>query len=234
MTYTPIIYDWRLGVQPINQVFYGGGLSDSGGLTLAGAQVSIPAPGGRATMRFEFASLAITADNIDASWTISALRSDRVFRVPLYESVQLVPAADIGLTSGVLWSLGQSWANGLGWASNPAAEVQNSWPAGGVTFTARMGPFGAPGTQVLKIGHVIGFTSGAYDFAHVVMDISYSGGIATVTIDPPLRRALVDGNLMRFRPRMMATCRNAGEVITTFRSGRNIGLGAALFVEALV
>lgn len=230
MTYTPVIYDWRQGVQPINQIFHGGGLSDGGGLTLGGAMVESPNPAGRATLRFEFAKFALEADNLEASWMATAIRAGRVFRIPLYESVQLVPAADLGLTDGITWSNGQLWANGFGWASNPTAEVQNDWPAGGVSFKARMGPVG----QVLKLGHVIGFTVGAYDFAHVVTDIVYNGGVATITIDPPLRRDVVDGDLMKFRPKMLATCRNAAEVVGTFQSGRNMAFGAAVFVEALV
>ncbi|MEB3419887.1 hypothetical protein ACFSDD_10945 [Salipiger marinus] len=233
MPYAPTIYDWRTNCVPLNQVFRAGGQSGDSGLTLGGVRVGNPEPGGRAELRMGFAAFVTEEANIDASWTISRIMNGAVMRVPVHDSVQLVSAAALsGPESGGLpWDNGEPWATGAYWEWNPTAPVTAAAARGATSVSADLGDYG----QVLKIGHVVGFTVGAYDFAHAVMDISYDADdVATITVSPPLRRPLTTDHALKFRPRMLAVCANAASVMTTFVSGRHMTFGDAVFVEALV
>lgn len=231
MTYNPVIYDWRQLCAPINQVFASGGSAGRGRLTLGGVSVSNPEPGGNATLKMDFNPFATEAANIDASWTISRIQSGAIMRVPLFCSVQLVSSAGLGAGVGDLpWSNDELWSNDQGWASTPSAPVAAPAQRGSQTCTVDLSDYG----QILKIGHVIGFNSGKYSFAHIVMDIDYTGGDAEISISPPLRRALTTDSYLTFRPKMMVQCRNAEEVAGTFRAGRHVQLNSAEFIEALL
>lgn len=230
MPYTPAIYDWRTTCAPIDQVFIAGGLSIAGGMTLGGAAVSNPEPGGRAELRLSFVTFPTVEANLDASWTVSRILSGSVMRIRLWETVQLVPWADLDITDeGQTWANGQPWANDENWRASPYAPVSTA-AKGSETFTVDLSVTG----QILKIGHVIGFFLDGYDFAHVVMDIEPDGDDAIVTVAPPLRRALTSSDRMLFRPAMLVVCQNAAEVAGTFASGRHMQLGAARMVECLV
>ena len=193
--------------------------------------IESPEPGGRAELHMTFAPFATEKANKDASWTISRMMGGDIFRIPLYETVQLVSGASLSAPSGGLtWSNGQKWSNGQFWAWKPVAEVNASALKGASQVQVDVGSSG----EVIELGHVVGFKDGSYDFSHVVMDVSYSGTVATLTLEPPLRRAVTTATSMQFRPSMLVQCVNAPEVMGRFRSGRHMAFNAALFVEALV
>lgn len=200
-------------------------------MTLGGASVLHPEPGGRAELVMAFATFADAETNLDASWTASRIMNGTVWRIPLYGSVQLVSAADLDVPdTGQTWANGAAWANDENWRANPFAYVTAAASKGAASFAVDMSILG----DVLKIGHVIGFHLDGYDFAHMVMDIDYVDGVATVTVEPPLRRALAIDDYLLFRPVMTATCANAREVAGNFARGRAMTFGTARFVEALV
>lgn len=231
MTYTPTVYDWRKSVAPIDQVFTAGGESISGGMTLGGASISNPEPGGRSSLTFDFAPFALEQTNIDASWTISRILNGSIFKIRLYKSVQLVASDDLtGPEFGLLWSNGQSWSNNSYWLWNPTGLIAGASAKGSTSVTLDLTSEG----EVLKIGHVFGITSNGFDFAHMVMEISYALGIATVTVSPPLRRAVTSATRFTFRPSMNVQCTNARTVKSQFKRGRHTQLNTAEFVEALV
>lgn len=233
MTYTPTIYDWRDSCAPLDQMFRAGGEAMVGGLTLGGTSVENPEPGGRAELHLQFAAFTSEQANRDASWLISRILNRNVMRVRLWETVQLVPAADLSppVTEGVPWGNDQPWANDENWFWNPWVPVNAAAAKGAASFTANLNGLG----EVLQIGHVVGFFADGYDFAHVVMDIEYDASdVATVQVSPPLRRALTTDDAMLFRPSMLVTCRNAREVAGQFMRGRHTQLNAAQLVEALV
>ena len=234
MTFKPAIYDWRVNCAPIDQVFRAGPLQTPGGVTLGGYLASNPEPGGRAELVMEFQNFATKEANLDASWTISRAMAGAVWRVRLYKNVQLVDAADLvgsDVDNGIPWSNGEPWANGENWAFAPTAAVASSAAKGAISFTADFGALG----QVLNIGHVIGFYINGYNFAHKVMDISYSAAnIATVEVMPPLRRTITATDYMLFRPSMLAVVQNPADLMGNFRSGRSMTFGTARFLEALV
>jgi len=213
MTYTPTIYDWPSSVEPHSQYFRAAGGSVAGGMTLGGASVENPEPGGRAELFLEFDRLAADAANLDASWLLSRMTGGNVMRVPLWTpSAQIVSDEALG---------------GVG----TTAVVTVAGTKGGTTFKAALAPYG----RVLNEGHVIGFTLGGYEFAHMVMSVSYNGSdVATIGVSPPLRRAVTTSDVMTFRPTMLVTCPNARDVATNYRFGIAIQLNAMRMVEAMV
>lgn len=225
----PPIYDWRKSLVPTDQTFVAGGQAVSGGLTLGGAAVVNPEPGGRAVLAMAFPALfAADLAQTDASWTISRSQSGAVFRVRLCNSVQLVPTVALDVAdTGQTWANGEPWANDENWRANPFALVASAASRGAAQIAVDLSVLG----QVLQIGHVIGFFLAGYDFAHIVMDIDYDADdLALVTIQPPLRRPVVEGDLMLFRPSMLVTGRVDGTVVQR----RRVSLGAVNLVEALV
>jgi hypothetical protein len=234
MAYVPTIYDWRRNCAPIDQVFRAGGTSIQAGLTTGGASVESPEPGGRFELFMNFAPFATEEANLDASWTISRILNGNVMRIGLYNTVQLVKASAItaaDVDNGIPWSNSQPWATDENWAWSPSSPIAAAALKGASTFTANLAGVG----EILKIGHVIGFYVGGFSFAHMVMDIAYDAAdVATVTVEPPLRRALTTSNTMLYRPTAMVTCRNAREVMSNFTSGRHMAFNTARFAEAIV
>ncbi|MBN8292803.1 hypothetical protein JI664_12585 [Rhodobacter sp. NTK016B] len=233
MTYAPTIYDWRKVCAPLNQVVRAGGSSDAGGMTLGGASVQYPRPGGRIALTMDFATFATVEQNEAASWTISRIMAGALMRIPIFRSVQLVPAGDLSGSDepGIPWANGEPWANYENWAWNPSAYIPAVALKGAETFTLSTNGL----ASALRIGHLVGFHIDGYDFAHVVMEIDPNGdGTSEVTVAPPLRRSLAIGDRMRFRPTIIATCINPDEVVGTFQYRRRMQFGQARFVEALV
>lgn len=238
MTYTPTIHDWHSAVAPIDQIVRAGGAARDGGMTIGGASISSPEPGGRSELVLNFAPFAAEAANLAASWIVSRIMNGSVMRYRLQPTVQLVPAADLTVPEdGLPWDDGAPWASDVNWQADPWVPAAMFGAAGSVTVKADLSSLG----RVLNFGHVIGFSIDGYDFAHVVMDIEYDGDdLATITVSPPLRRDIVPvaggepATRLRFRPAMLVVCTNAAEVMSTFQRGRHIALNAARFVEALV
>lgn len=202
-------------------------------MTIGGALVQYPTPGGRISLTMDFATFSTVAENEAASWTISRIMSGALMRIPLYRTVQLVGEADLQGADepGIPWDNDQPWATDENWDWNPSAPLAAAALRGAETFAVDLGGLG----RVLRIGHVVGFFVDGYDFAHVVMDIDYDADdVATVTVSPTLRRAMTTDDRMKFRPRIIAACSNAAEVMGTFQSGRHMSFGQARFVEALV
>lgn len=225
------IFDWRRGCVPIDQVFRAGGEDGGGGLTLGGFESRSPEPGGRAELVMAFNTFGTVAANLDASWTISRIMNGAIFRIGIYRSVQLVTAAALGGSDiGEPWRSGRPWGNDQNWSFNPTAPVAQAALRGSVECVIDMSTVG----EMLRIGHVIGFAVDGYDFAHVVMDIEYEDGIATLEVSPPLRRPLTTDDVMTMRPKMLVTCSNGRDVMDTFRKGKHMAFNAARFVEALV
>lgn len=232
MAITPVIHQWPEAVAPINQIFYAPSASISGGMTLTGAMNENPSPGGRAKMLFVFSVLATRESNEAMSWLSSMMGNGAIFSVPIYNSVQLVPDADIfGVAADNFTDTADPYSAIPIRRWEPFVPVAANALDGVVTFTANMSELG----RVLRAGHAIGFRSGAYDFAHAVKAITYdAGNIATITVEPPLRRPITTGDKMHLRPKMLATVENASEVMQPFTHGRHMTPSPARFVEALV
>lgn len=234
MTYVPVIYDWRDTVVPVKQVFIAGGQSLDGGMTLGGASVENPEPGGRAELRLEFDPFATAATNLDASYLASRMLNSAVFRIRLWQpTVQLLSDTILGGSTdlGANWSNNLGWDSDIPWAFEPSSAITLGGAKGATQFRYDTADFG----RVLKVGHVIGLRKDGYDFAHMVVDISYpSINRALLTVEPPLRRTIIAADRILFRPAILATCVNAREVVGNFIYGTSLSFGPARFVEALV
>lgn len=233
MAYVPKIYNWRSGCAPIDQVFRAGGSAIQGGMTTGEVLVESPEPGGRFEVHMNFAPFATEEDNLDASWTVSRITNSNIMRVRLYQTIQIVEASALGdadVDNGIPWANEEPWANGENWAYSPSSPVAATAEKGAASYTVDLSDVG----QVLKIGHVVGFFIDGYDFAHIIMDVSYTDDVATVTVEPPLRRALTTEHRMLYRPKVLVTCRNAREVMSNFTSGRHMAFNSARLVEAIL
>lgn len=224
------IYDWRSAIVPADQLFVAGGRSIAGGMTVGGIRIESPSPGGRGELHMSFSTLNRSL-GASVSWTISRIRNGAIMRVPLCGSPQIVPDTALGLSGGLTWSNGKKWSSGVFWLSRPNAPVAASAAKGTTVLSVDLSTYG----QVVEIGHVIGVSAGGFEFAHLVEDISYdSANTATMTISPPLRRAVTTSDTLQFRPTMLCVCRNPEQVAQPFVQRRVPQLGAAEFVEALV
>lgn len=234
MTYTPVVYDWRYTVQPKSQIFMAGGGSIDGGMTIGGASVENPEPGGRAELLLEFDGIANADANVDASFLASKLMRGAIFRIRLfYPTLQMVQDSDLaGSTSdGVTFSGGATFSDGTSFAYDPTGNILLGGLAGETTLYV---DFDAVAT-VIRVGHIIGVHADGYDFTHVITDIQWvTSDRATITIEPPLRRRVTSSDFIKYRPTFTGTCVNAREAVGNFLYGRVMQFAPMRFVEALV
>ena len=137
MTYTPTIYDWPETCAPINQMFRAGGQSIAGGMTLGGAAVENPEPGGRATCEMDFAAFVTDEANRDASWLASRILNGNVMRLPLWDTVQLVPRDQIfGSAADRVIETVDPFSNIPKTYWNPSVPITQAGAKGTATITA--------------------------------------------------------------------------------------------------
>lgn len=234
MTFVPVIYDWRASLCPVFQPVRAGGAAVGGGLTLGGAAIGDPEPGGRLEVQMSFPAFWTGQQATrDVSWTLSRLMGWSVWRIRLAASAQLVPRADIFGTAAEnllvpVRSPADAGAPDSVW--DPRVAVVAVAAIGAAQAVIDLAELG----DVLQPGHVIGFRSGDFDFAHVVQDVTYDAGEATVTISPPLRRALTTSDWCYLRPAFLGVCTNAEAAVAAVPMRNLMGLAPLSFVEALV
>lgn len=229
---TPAIYDWPTSVRIYNGIFFAGGEAIEAGLTSGGARNFAPEPGGRAWMEAEFRTMP-HCGALDASWLASKSRNGAVFRIPVFNSKQLLSAADLGLsepTNGILWDNDQPWDTGYGWQFDPGVTAVSAASEGSGSLVIDMSLFGA----VLRHGHVIGHGKQGKVAAYHVDDVEYDGLVATASVSPPLRLDVEVNDFISFRPRMMATLQNPDSFRAKFARGKYMSPGAATFEEAIL
>lgn len=228
------IYDWPQSVIPMDQLFRVPGQATQGGFTTGGARVMSPEVGGRALIEWTFGTQKESTDAARLySWLISKVSNGHIFRLPMWNSRQLVRIADLGLLvppgydgRGVPWEGGINWSNGMGWAFEPGALTTAIGLEGTTTVIIDMGTL-LPG---LGHGHVIGIA----DRGYLVDDIEYDGQIATVTVTPPLRADISEGDFVTFRPVMYGTCVDPESFKALFDRGMWIRPGSITFAEAIL
>lgn len=216
------------------QLFHAGGQAFDGGFTSGGARVLTPEPGGRGILNMEFAIQRNCPADPIVSWICSMIANGNIFRIPISFTPQIVPLSDLsvsGLSEGVPWSeAGMTpegpWENGQNWASDVLVEAVATALAGTVTLVVDFGSL----PLVLRLGHLIGHD----DVTYLVEDIEYDGTTATITVNPPLRNTVAQGDLVTFRPKMLAVARNPDSFRGLYEPADIIRLGSAEFVEALI
>lgn len=232
MTYTPEIFDWRQNLVPVAQVFNAGGQSTQGGMTLSGATTEVPSVGGRGRVSLSFNTFHRNK-NLDALWTAARAQNGSAFRYRFYDSDQLVHADQLGGVSNEQHVKDSDSPASLddNYVWKPKASLTQDAQEGEVTVKADLSECG----PILKLGHLIGFNSADVQTAHTVMDVSYSGDVATVTINPPLRFGVTkaDHNLL-FRPSMICKVANPASLNSNLRYGFLMQFGDIELVEVLL
>lgn len=212
---------WDLPELPVKgQVFNVPGAAYDGGFTSGGARISSPDPAGRSVLELQLAFQVGEWDLPFFSWLMSKTNG-HIFRVRLTKTPQLVSDAALGIeTNTVPWDQTglmpfSTWDNNQNWLSDGAsAETIDIALEGSLTLKIDMSGFG----EVLRSGHVIGHRSNAY----IVDEITYNSGVATVTINPPLRHDVNEGDIIYFRPYFLGTISNGQELKATYDSA-NVG-----------
>lgn len=216
------------------QLFHAGGQAYEGGFTSGGARMLSPEPGGRGILNMEFAIQRNCPADPIVSWICSMIANGNIFRVPIDYTPQIVRLADLGFTGpndGLPWAAsGMSpelpWDNGQNWASDILVEAAATSLAGTVTLDLDFGSL----PLVLRHGHLIGHD----DVTYLVEDIEYDGTVATITVNPPLRNTVAQGDLITFLPKMLAIARNPDSFRGLYEPADIIRLGSVEFVEALI
>lgn len=228
------IYDWPPSVMPSDQLFRVPGQAKQGGFTTGGARIMSPETGGRAMIEWTFGTQKEAGEAARLySWLISKVSNGNVFRLPIWNSRQLVRPSDVGLSlpdgfdsHGVPWDDDIYWDNDAGWAFEIGAATTAVALEGTSTVIIDFGAL-LPG---LGHGHVIGIA----DRAHLVDDIEYDGPVATVTITPPLRADVAVGDFVTFRPVMYGVCVDPESFKALFDRGMWIRPGSITFAEAIL
>lgn len=216
------------------QLFHAGGQAYEGGFTSGGARMLSPEPGGRGILNMEFAIQRNCPADPIVSWICSMIANGNIFRVPIDYTPQIVRLADLGfsgMNDGLPWAASGMtpevpWSNGQNWASDVFAGATSAALAGTVTVSVDFGTL----PLVLRHGHLIGHD----DVTYLVEDIEYDGTVATITVNPPLRHTVAQGDLITFRPKMLAVARNPDSFRGLYEPADIIRLGSVEFVEALI
>lgn len=200
------------------QLFHVPGMAVEGGLTVGGARIMSPEPGGRAVLEIE---PSLQVDEWTApmsSWLMSKING-AIFRVRLAQTPQIASARLTGTyPTGVYWAaegnfLAAPWDNGQPWqadseADNLATLFTSPALEGTTVVRIDMALFG----PILKQGHVIGHM----DHCYMVDDISYANGEARVVITPPLCKDVLPGDLCEFRPWFLGSIINGEQIRMTY------------------
>jgi hypothetical protein len=236
MSLSPRIYDWPSLIRH-RQFFHAGGQAFEGGFTSGGARVLSPEPGGRGilTIEFNFQVRDMKGNSI-VSWVGTMIANGNIFRIPICWTPQLVSLADLGIApstgqGGMPWEAAGAmpagpWANGQNWAYQVGAPSAAIALAGATVLVIDFANL----PHALRHGHLIGHD----DVTYLVEDIAYSGDEATITVNPPLRNAVAQGDFVSFRPTMLGTARNPDSFRGLYEPSSMIRLGSVEFVEALL
>jgi hypothetical protein len=196
------------------QLFHVPGSAFDGGFTSGGARIVSPDPGGRSILEMQPA-LHNEWDAPFCSWLMSKVNG-QIFRTQLAQTPQIVTsAAMVGGGSSIKSDL-------LGKFTAIALE-------GSTTVKVNMLPFGA----ILKVGHVVGHD----DYCYLVDEIAYDGaGIATITVNPPVRKDIAVNDAVKFRPNFLGMIMNPEEIKASYdpENAGYIQLGRILFSEVVL
>lgn len=204
------------------QLFHVPGAGYDGGLTSGGAQFITPEPGGFGILEIEPSTIDTEWINPAASWLMSKINGE-VFRV------RLAPFPQVAYSKTRKNWLSCEWLNE---DADPDLDATMSFDSaalkGATGVTIETEPFG----RLLRAGHVIGHEFECY----LIDEITYEGSIATVTVKPPLRRDIDDGDDCLLRPWFTGRIANGAEFRASYRAETvgHIKLGNIILHEAVV
>ncbi|QWY83146.1 hypothetical protein [Rhizobium phage RHph_X2_24] len=229
------IWDFpTLAVQ--SQLFYAPGAAFNGGFTSGGISILSPEPGGRSFLEVQLSLQVNEWKSPFSSWLMSKVNGD-IFRIKLTRTPQIMgdgQGTPIIGTKGIPWGVnGQypksPWNNGKNWSGgNTVGTADADALEGSTTLVVDLTGY----DQALTYGHVIGH----YDNSYMVDDISYNGDIATITVKPPLRRDVNDGDLIKLQPNFLGVISNGQEIRANYERMNNghIQPGRIVFSEVIL
>lgn len=224
MTINPRI--WEFPTLPISgQLFHVPGAAVQGGLTSGGARIISPEPGGFAVLEIQMALQIREWEYPSASWLMSKLNG-QIFRARLAPTPQVAWSARRN-ASGVLWDSDLLWSNQQAWEGDFSAIYSATALEGTAEVTVDMTGV----TGAVQAGHVIGHGNACY----IVDEIEYDGDVATMALNPPLRRDIAINDAAPLRPWFLGRVGNAPEVLSMYESANNgtIQLGKIILNEAI-
>lgn len=226
---------WDFPSVPVkSQLFHVPGAVFDGGFTSGGARISSPEPGGRAVLEMQIALQVKEWSAPLSSWLMSKINGE-IFRVRLTRTPQLLQASALGVTSGggVPWVAEgvypeSTWDNGALWDDDVAFYTAGASLEGSTSLVVDLTGFGSP----LQPGHVIGHGESCY----MINDIDQVGNVATLSITPPLRRAVKVGDLVLTEPIFTGTIANGSEIRNSYDASNagHIQLNRIVFQEVVL
>ena len=206
-----------------------------GGFTSGVARISSPEPGGRAVLELQPA-LSVNEFNAPlVSWLMSKINGE-IFRVKLAKTPQIIRADALGIASGgagVPWAAegfyaDSTWDNDILWTDDVAFYAAESAQEGATVLVVDLTGF----DDAIKPGHVIGHGESCY----MVNDLDQLGNTATLSVTPPLRRAVSAGDLILTEPVFVGSISNGSEIRATYDASNNghIQLNRIVFNEVVL
>ena len=210
------------------QLFHVPAAAIDGGFTTGGAQITSPVPGGFSNLEIQLARQTNEWVDPSVSWLLSKANG-QVFKIRLAKTPQVLTERQITEYMTQPRTLAQHW-----YVEQPMdGELHTRFTAVALEGTttvkfdmSRIGPF-------LKPGHLIGHDHHCY----MVDAINYDAlGEATVTVTPPLRKAIAVNDELLFRPWFVGTITNISNARKTYdaQDVGNIEPGAFSMSEAYV
>lgn len=206
------------------QLFHVPGLAIDGGFTAGGARISSPSPGGRSVLEIQPAWQIREYDFPITSWLMSKINGE-IFRVRLAPTPQVLSSR----ATPVSWSPNTLWSNDRPWEGDYSSSYTSDALEGSAVVTIDMSRIGPR----LQPGHVIGHSN----YTYMVDDISYDvNNQATITVIPPLRMNVANGDIVHFRPYFLGSIANGDSIRVTYDAGNNghIQMGSITFNEVVL
>ncbi len=196
-----------------SQLFHVPGSVFDGGMTSGGARIASPEPGGRSVLEMKIAYQIGEWDAPFVSWLMSKTAGN-IFRVQLINTPQLSYKESVG---SIPWVDGSPWDNDKEWNSDGFyLETTAAALEGSTSISVDLLAYG----EILKHGHVLGHGDNCY----IIDEIEYAGTVATITLNPPLRKNVSLGDMIYTRPYFLGTIANGAEMRATYEASKVGGI----------
>ena len=212
------------------QLFHVPGAAFDGGHTSGGARILSPEPGGYGFLEIRPSLQVNEWQNPLSSWLMSKINGE-VFKVRLAPTPQVVGSSVN--QAGVPWDAQtiypeSPWSNHQNWQGDVAAFFTEEALEGTTTAVVDLSVVG----QSLQPGHVIGHLATTY----IVDEIEYDGNLATITVKPPWRAKISEGDNAYLRPYFTGSIANGSEIRASYRASDRgaIQLNRIVLVESRI
>lgn len=208
MTISPRV--WNFPTFKISeQLFRVPGQAVAGGFTSGGAQFVEPEPGGFGVLDIKPSLITSEWNYPLASWLMSKTNG-HIFRVRLAPTPQIAYSRNRG-QSAVLWDEDLLWSNLQAWEGDFSGVYALDALEGSTEVVIDLTGVGA----VVQVGHVIGHETHS---CYMVDEIEYEDDVATITVNPPLRRDVTTGDSAPLRPWFTGRIGNPGDFLSVYKA----------------